>query len=47
MQIIRKSRPLKGRKWTTETVYAVTDLDSDQNTPNPTNSQRGYADIGR
>jgi hypothetical protein len=33
MQIIRKTRPLKGRKWTTETVYAVTDLDSEHAQP--------------
>jgi hypothetical protein len=33
MQIIRKSRPLKGRKWTTETVYAVTDLGSEHAQP--------------
>jgi len=33
MQTIRKTRTLKGGKWTTETVYAVADLGSEQAQP--------------
>jgi len=33
LQITRRSRPLRGGRWRTETVYAITDLTAEQTTP--------------
>ncbi len=33
LQITRRSRPLRGGRWRTETVYAITDLTADQTNP--------------
>ncbi len=33
LQITRRSRPLRGGRWHTETIYAITDLTADQTNP--------------
>jgi predicted transposase YbfD/YdcC len=33
LQITRRSRPLRGGRWRTETIYAITDLTFDQTSP--------------